>query len=123
MHVLPPSRHRAALLAARASALREFSTVSERKLWLGLRAGKAGACFRRQVVLANRYVADFYAPALRLIVEVDGSVHERSRRADSRRDDKLRRLEYHVLRVDAGLVLREPDAAVALVRAAVERPR
>jgi hypothetical protein len=32
---------------------------------------------------------------------------------------KLRRLGYHVLRVDAALLMREPEAAVALVRAAI----
>ena len=123
MRLLPPSRHRAAVLAARAQALREFSTVSERKLWLGLSGGKAGVCFRRQVPLLGRFIADFLAPALHLIVEVDGSIHARTTRADARRDEELRRAGYHVLRVDAALVLQEPEAALALVRAAVERLR
>ena len=51
------------------------------------------------------------------------TIHERTTRSDSRRDEKLRRLGYHVLRLDAALVLRDPEAAVALVRAAVERLR
>jgi len=123
VYLLPPSRHRTAVLAARAHALREFSTLSERKLWLALSAGKCGVSFRRQVVLADRYVADFFAPAIRLIVEVDGSVHEHTVRADARRDEKLRRLGYHVIRLDAKLVLQELEAAVALVRAAVDRLR
>ena len=123
MHLLPPSRHRALVLRARAAALREFSTVSERRLWVELSGGKAGVFFRRQVVLAGRYIADFYAPALRLVVEVDGSIHARTARADARRDEKLRRLGYHVLRLEAELVLRDLPRAVALVRAAVERLR
>jgi very-short-patch-repair endonuclease len=68
----------------------------------------------------GRFIADFYAPALRLIVEVDGSVHEHKRRADARRDEKLRRLGLHVFRIDAALVIRQPEEAVALVRAAVD---
>jgi very-short-patch-repair endonuclease len=80
--------------------------------------------FRRQVPLVgSAFIADFFAPALRLVVEVDGSAHEHRRRADARRDEKLRRLGYHVLRVDAALVMRDLAGAVAFVRAAVERVR
>jgi very-short-patch-repair endonuclease len=123
MRPLTLSRHRAALLGTRARALREFATVSERKLWLELSGGRAGVSFRRQVPLAGRWIADFFASAIGLVVEVDGSIHTHTRRADARRDEKLRRLGFHVLRLDAALVLREPEAAVALVRAAVERLR
>ena len=119
MHRLPPSRHRVALLTARARALREFPTVSERRLWSALSAGKAGACFKRQVPLGGRYIADFFAPALRLVVEIDGAIHEHTRRADARRDEKLRRLGYPVLRLNAQLVMHDLLAAVACVRAAV----
>jgi very-short-patch-repair endonuclease len=79
-----------------------------------------GVVFRRQVPVGGRYIADFLAPALRLVVEVDGSAHVHKLRADARRDEKLRRLGYQVLRLDAVVVLREPEAAVAAVRAAVE---
>ena len=75
---------------------------------------------RRQVLVAGgRFTADFCAPALRLIVEMDGGIHSRKRRADARRDEKLRRLGYTVLRLDAELVLREPERALALVCQAV----
>jgi very-short-patch-repair endonuclease len=121
MQKLTLSRHRAAVLGARARALREFATVSERKLWLELSGGKAGVAFRRQVPLAGRWIADFFAPSLGLLVEVDGSVHARTRRADARRDEKLRRLGYAVLRLDAEVVLRDLPRAVALVREEVER--
>ena len=121
MRKLTLSRHRAAVLGARAPALREFATVSERKLWLELSAGKLGVSFRRQVPLAGRWIADFFASSVRLVVEVDGSVHERTRRADARRDEKLRRLGYHVLRLEAEVVLRDLPRAVALVREALGR--
>jgi very-short-patch-repair endonuclease len=65
MRRFTPSRHRASVLTTRASALREFSTVSERKLWQELSAGRVlGVRFRRQVVAAS-FIADFAAPALR----------------------------------------------------------
>ena len=121
-HVVPSSQ-RSVVLAARARGHRFSPTLSEARLWRELSSRRLGVVFRRQVPVAGRYIADFLAPALRLIVEVDGSAHVHKRRADARRDEKLRRLGYCVLRVDAAVVLREPEAAVAAVRAAVERLR
>ena len=115
------SQRRSALIAARARGLRVSPTLSERKLWSVLSAGRLlGVVFRRQVPVGGRFIADFYAPALRLIVEVDGSAHQRRRSADARRDEKLRRLGFHVVRVDAVVVLRDVEAALAAVRRAVE---
>jgi very-short-patch-repair endonuclease len=62
---------------------------------------------------------DFLAPRARLVVEVDGGYHMQRRRADARRDEKLRLLGYRVLRLEAELVMRELGAAVALVRKAL----
>ena len=65
---------------------------------------------------------DFLAPAQRLIVEVDGRWHEHRTAADARRDRKLERLGYRVLRLQADFVLRDLPAAVAMVRAALAEP-
>jgi very-short-patch-repair endonuclease len=100
--------------------MRSAPTASEAALFRLIGGGQLGVVFRRQVVLGNRFVVDFFAPSLRLVVEVDGGYHAERRRADARRDEKLGRLGYRVLRVDAALVMRGPLAAVALVRAAVE---
>ena len=94
-------------------------TPSEAALWLALRGGVLGVAFKRQVVLGGRYIADFFAPSVGLVVEVDGGVHGGRRSADARRDEKLRRRGYRVVRVEAALVLRNVDGAVAAVRAAL----
>jgi very-short-patch-repair endonuclease len=75
--------------------------------------------FRRQVPLGNRFIVDFLAPRARLVVEVDGGYHARRCAADARRDAKLRRLGYRVLRLPAALVRNHLTAAVELVRAAL----
>jgi very-short-patch-repair endonuclease len=51
---------------------------------------------------------------------VDGLYHARRQRADARRDRKLARLGYRVLRLPAALVQHRLAEAVALVRAALE---
>ena len=100
--VSPLGSSRAATLSARAPGLRRPPTASEAKLWLALSGKKFGVAFRRQVPLGDRFIVDFLAPALKLVVEVDGSAHERRRRADARRDEKLRRMGYRVLRLELG---------------------
>jgi very-short-patch-repair endonuclease len=42
--------------------------------------------FKRQVPLGDRYIADFFAPSVRLVMEVDGGVH-RSRPARRGREE------------------------------------
>jgi very-short-patch-repair endonuclease len=66
-------------------------------------------------------IADFFAPAIRLVVEVDGAQHRLRRSADARRDRGLRRLGCVVQRIEAEVVMRNLPAAVALVREAVQR--
>jgi very-short-patch-repair endonuclease len=80
---------------------------------------KLGVQFRRQVPLAGHYVVDFCAPAVRLVVEVDGESHARKRNADARRDAELAELGYRVVRVAAELVMRDLAAAVRVVTAAL----
>jgi very-short-patch-repair endonuclease len=96
-------------------------TPSEAALWALIRGRRVlGVQFRRQVVLGGRFIVNFLARAARLVVEVDGGYHARRQQADARRDAALRRLGYRVLRLQAELVEREPERAVALVRGALE---
>jgi very-short-patch-repair endonuclease len=103
-----------------ARSMREQPTKSERLLWAELSGGKLGVWFRRQVVVGNNIV-DFLAPARKLVVEVDGYYHtDASRqRADARRDKRLERAGYRVLRLPAALVVANLPQAVQLVRTAL----
>jgi len=75
--------------------------------------------FRRQVPVAGRFIADFLAPSIALIVEVDGGYHSRRRVADARRDERLSQLGFRVLHIEAEVALGDLPAAIALVRAAL----
>jgi very-short-patch-repair endonuclease len=91
-------------------------TASEARLWSALSGRKLGVQFRREVPLAGRYIVDFCAPTVRLVVEVDGNCHVRRRAADARRDAALRALGWRIVRIEAELVMRDLGAAVAAVR-------
>ena len=100
---------------------RRALTKSEATLWEDLRGGKLGVAFRRQVPLCGRYVVDFFAPAARVVVEVDGSCHVGRGSADARRDRVLARHGYRTLRVSAKLVCEDRAAVVALVMRTLEQ--
>ena len=108
-------------LALHAHTMRQAPTESEARLWGALRSSQLGVAFRRQVPLLG-FIADFYAPSARLVVEVDGGYHERRASADERRDRKLKRAGYRVVRVPAELVLGDLPAAVLTVRRALDEP-
>ena len=110
------------LLVQRAQLMRACPTESEQKLWLALRSGQLDVPFRRQVPIGH-YIVDFVAPRAKLVVEVDGRCHEHRRTADARRDRKLARLGYRVLRLDAALVRRQLPLALARIRRALEEER
>lgn len=79
--------------------------------------------FYRQKPIGN-YIADFYAPAVRLVVEVDGSQHFDSRQAEyeRRRTAYLTHLGLRILRYTDRQVLLELDfVAEEIFRAVGEK--
>lgn len=98
---------------------RRQPTASEARLWEALRARKLGVQFRRQVPLGGRYIADFLAPSVKLVIEVDGGCHAARRSADARRDRVLARLGYRTLRLPVALVAEELERAVLLIARAL----
>ena len=99
--------------------MRHEPTASEAKLFEAIRSEKLGVSFRRQVPLAGRFIADFYAAEVRLVVEVDGGYHALRSDADARRDRVFAKLGYNVLRLGDELVMRDLPAAVERIRATI----
>jgi len=84
-----------------ARQFRKEPTRSEYILWQALRGKKLnGIKFRRQQPIGN-FVVDFYNSVYRLVVEVDGSVHNKQLELDRSRQDTLEQLGLNVLRVRA----------------------
>ena len=110
------SAHPPELLASRARRMRFNPTFPEQRLFQAIRGRRLGVQFKRQVPIAGRFIVDLLAPEIRLVIEVDGEHHGSRRRADTRRDEVLRRFGYRVLRLDAKLVERELAVAVARIQ-------
>ena len=102
--------------------LRQRSTETEVVLWEQLRGKKiAGAKFRRQRPL-GRYIADFCCDAARLVVEIDGSVHEHpdQQEYDAIRDDILSAWGYRLLRVSVTEIETDLPGVLGKIVAAIE---
>ncbi|WP_373490543.1 endonuclease domain-containing protein [Parasphingorhabdus sp.] len=85
-----------ATLLARAREMRRNPTEPEKRLWRHLSASQLkDHKFRRQAVI-EYYIADFFCPLKKLIVEVDGDTHDVD--ADFKRDDRLRGKGYRTVR-------------------------
>jgi very-short-patch-repair endonuclease len=89
------------LLLNRAKALRKEQTPAEQLLWKALRNRQLnGLKFYRQRVIGY-YIADFYCPELKLILEADGDVHftDEQQTHDAKRNQWFEAEGYRVLRV------------------------
>ena len=76
----------AKLIFQRAKELRGNETHAEAFLWSFLRTKPLGFKFRRQHPYSI-YILDFYCHALKLIIEVDGGIHQE---ADMKESDQVR---------------------------------
>ena len=87
------------LLFENAKKLRNNMTGAEMMLWMHIREGINGFKVRRQHPI-GLYVADFYCHKARLIIELDGSIHNLKdiQIQDKDRQKDLERWGYHVIR-------------------------
>ena len=97
--------------------LRNEPTEAEKVLWNHLKNRSLGNLkFRRQHSM-DCYIVDFYCPEKRLVVEVDGNIHnlQSAKEYDVFRDEYLRRLNIRVLRVTNDEVMNRIDAVLGKI--------
>ena len=72
--------------------------------------------FTRQKPVEN-FIVDFYAPAIKDVIEVDGSQHfeEIHLARDGQRDDVLQKLHLKILRFDNSQVLQSIDDVLDVI--------
>jgi very-short-patch-repair endonuclease len=99
-----------------ARQFRKEPTTSEEILWQAIRGRKLdGRRFRRQQPIGV-FVVDFYCSAEKLIVEVDGAIHELQREHDQQRQELLESLGLKMVKVTSKQVETDIDSALALIR-------
>lgn len=106
--------HNLTYLKDQRKELRNNLTPAEATLWKILKcSGLNNRKFRRQHSIEN-FIVDFYYPSEKLIIELDGQVHNDPVQSlyDAERDKRLYELGYKVLRFENRLVFVNPLAVM-----------
>jgi len=103
---------------AAAKELRRQTTETEKRVWAELRLYKIDGLQYRQQHPIGPYIVDFCCHRAKLVVEIDGKIHEQQREYDAERDQYLEMLGYTVLRFSTNRVLHDLDAMLSEIRAA-----
>src|SRR5687768_14817170 len=100
-----------------AKALRNRETFAEKLLWSKLRNNQLKYHFRRQHPLSN-YVVDFYCEMLKLVIEVDGSIHAEPIVAleDKNKEESLISYGLEVIRFSNEVIINDVDSVVELIK-------
>ena len=104
-------------IVSNARYLRKEATKAEQMLWQKLRRKNLGVRFRRQHPF-DMFIVDFYAPAIKLAIELDGSTHTISanKEYDEMRTDYLELKYVHVLRFWNSEVEKDLDNVLRRIR-------
>lgn len=119
--LMPASQRQHVNANNRAKRMRRAPTPAEASLWKRLRKF-AGFHFRRQLALGD-YVFDFGDHTAKLLVEVDGGVHDAPDVAarDTAKAVWADSQGYRLVRIENAIALHEPELALTLIREARDR--
>ena len=116
MNYKPRIRNTTPEIEQAARKLRKNLTPAEARLWEALRNRQLeGLRFRCQHPVGN-FILDFYCPACKLVVELDGEIHDRQADYDDARTNKLAEYGYRVLRFRNEQVMNDLPGVVAKIK-------
>jgi very-short-patch-repair endonuclease len=104
-----------------ARRLRRESTPTEQILWQQLRRKQLGHKIHRQTPIGP-FVVDFLCPSARLIIEVDGPIHDSQREDDQWRQSLLEELGLRFIRFTTRDVATNLPDVLAAIRTALNTP-
>jgi very-short-patch-repair endonuclease len=106
----------------RAKELRKEATPTEKLLWERLRGRRlSGFKFRRQAPM-GRGIADFYCPECKLIVEIDGDIHDFQTEEDGLRTKEMESFGYRVIRFRNEEILSNIETVLGKILEACQLP-
>lgn len=101
-----------------AKALRANEPDAEKVFWSRLKGKQLGVKFRRQHPLHD-FIADFYCHSHRLVIEVDGEIHQtpQNKSYDTSRSEAFNSFGIQTIRFTNAEVIHQTDAVVASIKA------
>ena len=99
----------------KATLLRNKMTPEEGILWERLKGKQiCNTRFRRQHPI-NRFIADFYCHAAKLVVELDGGIHFQQKEYDEERTGILKEFGIEVIRFSNSQILNDIDNVIVQI--------
>ena len=110
------------LIFSKARELRNKLTPAEQVFWLRLKEHLPKYKFRRQHPMSI-YIVDFYCHKLKLVIEIDGSVHdsEEAKLNDEKRQNDLETLNLIVIRFTNNQVKNEIELVIEKISSTIEK--
>jgi very-short-patch-repair endonuclease len=110
-------------ISQKAKELRKCETGAEKILWARLHKNQImGLQFRRQHPI-NRFIADFYCARIKLVIEVDGSIHElpENQDYDIGRSEILNDFGIKVIRFSNEQIIEDIEEVISNIEKIVKR--
>jgi very-short-patch-repair endonuclease len=106
---------------ANARRLRQEMTDAEKILWACLSKNQLnGVRFRKQHPVGG-YIADFYCHEHKLVIEVDGKIHEQQKEYDAMRDAEMIALGLNVMRFTNAEVIGDLEAVIEKIKSSMAK--
>jgi very-short-patch-repair endonuclease len=98
-----------------ARLLRENMTYYEKLLWERLKNKQiCGVRFRRQHPI-DFFIADFYCHEARIVVEIDGEIHEQQKEYDDGRSAEMERYHIKVIRFTNSEIVNNMEEVIKVI--------
>ena len=89
-------------------------TEAEKMLWLNLKSKALDYKFRQQHLIDD-YIVDFVCLSKKLVIEVDGEIHDSQQEADAERTKVLNEKGFKVIRFNNKEVLNNIDSVLSII--------
>ncbi len=116
---LTGNREIANILLEKAKKMRANPTPAEAALWQQLKSKKLGLKFRQQHLI-EEFIVDFVCLKKKLIIEVDGKIHDNQVEKDRERTQKLESKGYKVIRFKNEEVLENLNHVILKIKNELE---
>ena len=107
---------------ANAKYLRAHMTKAELLLWDQIKNNKLGFKFRRQHPMLY-YIVDFYCFPLKLVIELDGTIHNFRKAEDLERTKAIEEAGNRVIRFSNEIVINDMENVLKQIREIIEEQK
>ena len=99
----------------KAKTLRENMTDAEKNLWQRLNKSQLGVRFKAQHPISI-FIADFYCHQHKLVIEVDGEIHEYQKEYDYGREMEMEKFEIKTIRFSNQEIFSDIEIVIAKIK-------